>query len=113
MSNPSDAASKLLYGTGFGLFLVAGFGLIEGRMAITEIGTGWLFILLGAIALLLGNALSGGSGPLATAFPNESSEDLAIRVRKDINASIKDASVGSAWAELEANVLEEELSEQE
>ena len=52
MSNPSDAASKLLYGTGFGLFLVAGFGLIEGRMAITEIGTGWLFILLGALSLI-------------------------------------------------------------
>jgi hypothetical protein len=34
-------------------------------------------------------------------------------VSEDINTSIQDASVGSAWAELEANVLEEELSEQE
>lgn len=113
MSNPSDAATKLLYGTGFGLLLVVGFGLIEGRMVIDEIGVGWLFILLSAIVLLLGNALNEGSGPLMAAFPNESSDELALRVRNDINASIRDASVGSAWAELEANVLEDELSEQE
>lgn len=82
-------------------------------MVIDEIGVGWLFILLSAIVLLLGNALNEGSGPLMAAFPNESSDELALRVRNDINASIRDASVGSAWAELEANVLEDELSEQE
>ena len=113
MSNPSDAASKLLYGTGTGLLLVAGFGLIEGRMQISELGMGWIFILLGALFLGLGNTLSYGSGPLSSAFPNESADELAQRVSEDINTSIKDASVGSAWAELEANVLEEELLEQE
>jgi len=113
MSNPSDAASKLLYGTGTGLLLVAGFGLIEGRMQISELGMGWIFILLGAVFIGLGNTLSNGAGPLSPAFPNESADELAQRVSEDINTSIKDASVGSAWAELEANVLQEELSEQE
>ena len=92
---------------------MAGFGLIEGRMQISELGMGWIFILLGALFLGLGNTLSNGSGPLSSAFPNESADELAQRVSEDINTSIKDASVGSAWAELEANVLEEELSEQE
>jgi hypothetical protein len=113
MGNPSDAASKLLYGTGLGLFLVAGFGLIEGRMELNELGIGWIFVLIGTILIGLGNTLGNGSGPLTEAFPNESADELAMRVRGEIDDTIKDASVGSAWAELEANVLEEELSEQE
>lgn len=113
MANPSDAATKLLYGTGIGLLLVAGFGFIEGRSAIEEVGIGWLILLSGLLALGLGQSLNGGSGPLAAAFPNESTEQLASRVRDDINKSIKETSVGSAWAELEANVLEQELTEQE
>ena len=62
---------------------------------------------------MLGKSLNDGNGPLANAFPDESAEQLASRVRDDINESIKAASVGSAWAELEANVLEQELSEEE
>jgi hypothetical protein len=38
---------------------------------------------------------------------------LAERVRNEIETTAKDASVGSAWAELEAAVLESELSEEE
>lgn len=113
MANPSDAATKLLFGTGVGLLLVAGFGFIEGRATIEEPSIGWLFILIGLLALVLGKSLNDGNGPLARAFPDESAEQLASRVRDDINESIKAASVGSAWAELEANVLEQELSEQE
>ncbi|RJU97873.1 MAG: hypothetical protein DWC04_05005 [Candidatus Poseidoniales archaeon] len=113
MANPSDAAAKLLFGTGVGMLLVAGFGFIEGRANIDEPSLGWLFILIGLIALVLGKGLNDGNGPLASAFPDESAEQLASRVRDDVNESIKEASVGSAWAELEANVLEQELSEQE
>ena len=113
MANPSDAATKLLFGTGVGLLLVAGFGFIEGRATIEEPSIGWLFILTGLLALVLGKSLTDGNGPLARAFPDESAEQLASRVRDDINESIKAASVGSAWAELEANVLEQELSEEE
>jgi len=47
MANPSDAATKLLFGTGVGLLLVAGFGFIEGRATIDEPSLGWLFILIG------------------------------------------------------------------
>jgi hypothetical protein len=57
--------------------------------------------------------LGNGTGPLSGAFPDETTEELATRVRNDVNESVKAASVGSAWAELEANVLEQELSEQE
>ena len=113
MANPSDAAAKLLFGTGVGMLLVAGFGFIEGRANIDEPSLGWLFILIGLIALVLGKGLNDGNGPLASAFPDESAEQLASRVRDDVNESVKEASVGSAWAELEANVLEQELLEQE
>ncbi|DAC33296.1 MAG TPA: hypothetical protein HA356_00870 [Candidatus Poseidoniaceae archaeon] len=113
MANPGDAASKLLLGTGIGLLLIAGFGLIEQRMSVDELSLGWLFVLLGLIFLGLGKTLDSNSGPLSQAFPDETAEQLAVRVRNDINTSIKDASVGSAWAELEANVLEQELSQEE
>ena len=113
MANPGDAASKLLLGTGIGLLLIAGFGLIEQRMSVDGLSLGWLFVLLGLISLGLGKTLDRNSGPLSQAFPDESDSQLAVRVRNDINTSIKDASVGSAWAELEANVLEQELSQEE
>ena len=113
MANPGDAASKLLLGTGIGLLLIAGFGLIEQRMSFDEISLGWLFALLGLIFIGLGKTLDNNSGPLSQAFPHETAEQLAMRVRDDINSSIKDASVGSAWAELEASVLEQELSQEE
>ena len=112
MASPSDAATKLLYGTGVGMLLVTGFGLIEGRMVIDEISLGWVFAIFGLILLGLGKTLERGSGPLSTAFPSETAQELSNRVREDINASIQDASVGSAWAELEANVLELELSDE-
>ena len=38
---------------------------------------------------------------------------LSERVRSELETTVKDASVGSAWAELEAAVLESELSEEE
>ena len=68
MASPSDAATKLLYGTGVGMLLVAGFGLIEGRMVIDEISLGWVFAIFGLILLGLGKTLERGSGPLSTPF---------------------------------------------
>ena len=113
MAKPSDAATKLLFGTGIGLLLVAGFGLMEERMTIDEINIGWIFALLGLILLGLAQSLTKGNGPLSAVFPDETPSELAVRVKDDINTSIKDASVGSAWAVLEANILEDELSEEE
>jgi hypothetical protein len=113
MAKPSDAATKLLFGTGVGLLLVAGFGLMEERMTIDEINIGWVFALVGLILLGLAQSLTKGNGPLSAVCPDETPSELAVRVKDDINTSIKDASVGSAWAVLEANILEDELSEEE
>ncbi|MEJ6563293.1 MAG: hypothetical protein QNL85_06275 [Euryarchaeota archaeon] len=113
MAKPSDAATKLLFGTGVGMLLVAGFGLMEERMKIDEINIGWIFALLGLILLGLAQSLTKENGPLSAVFSHETPSELAVRVKDDINTSIKDASVGSAWAVLEANILEVELSEEE
>jgi len=45
-------------------------------------------------------------------FPDEEDETLTERVRSEVETTLKDASVGHAWAELEAAVLESELSEE-
>ena len=112
MSTPSDSASTLLLGTGLGCFLITGFGLIQGRMELTTFSGGWFFPIIGVLLLFLSRTLRTGSGPLSKAFPNENDEMLSERVRNDLETTFKDASVGSAWAELEAAVLEAELGEE-
>tara|TARA_Y100000768_G_C23421384_1_gene426331 strand:+ start:52 stop:390 length:339 start_codon:yes stop_codon:yes gene_type:complete len=112
MSKPSDSASTLLLGTGMGCFLITGFGLIQGRLELETVSSGWLFPITGVVLLLLSRTLRSGNGPLSKAFPDENDEMLTERVRMEIETTVKDASVGSAWAELEAAVLESELSEE-
>lgn len=113
MSKPSDAASTLLLGTGIGCFLITGIGLLQGRMELDALTVGWLFPIIGTLLLVLSKSIISGAGPLSGAFPDEDDEMLAERVRNEIETTAKDASVGSAWAELEAAVLESELSEEE
>lgn len=113
MSKPSDSASTLLLGTGMGCFLITGIGLIQGRMGFDTLAVGWLFPIIGVLLLVLSKSIVSGSGPLAGTFPDEDDEMLAERVRSEIETTAKDASVGSAWAELEAAVLESELNEEE
>lgn len=113
MSNPSHSASILLLGTGLGCFLITGFGLIQGRMTLTSFSIGWFFPIIGVLLLFLSRTLPSGAGPLSKAFPDEDDEMLSERVRNELETTVKDASVGSAWAELEAAVLESELSEEE
>lgn len=113
MSKPSDSASTLLLGTGLGCFLITGFGLIQGRMYLDSLSLGWLFPVTGVVLLLMSRTLRSGNGPLSKAFPDENDEMLSERVRSELETTVKDASVGSAWAELEAAVLESELSEEE
>mgnify|MGYP006170892889 FL=1 len=112
MSTPSDAASSLLLGTGIGCFLITGFGLVQGRMDFETMSVGWLFPLLGALLILLPKSLRSESGLLSELFPDEDDEMMSERVRSEIETTVKDGSVSSAWAELEAAVLESELSEE-
>lgn len=112
MSTPSDAASSLLLGTGIGCFLITGFGLVQGRMNIESMSLGWLFPLLGLFLVMLSKTLRSESGLMSNLFPDEDDDLLAERVRSEIETTVKDGSVSSAWAELEAAVLESELSEE-
>ena len=91
MSNPSQAASTLLFGTGIGCFLITGFG--------------FLFIAVS-------RSIMAGHGILSKSFPSEDDQQLIERVHSELETTRNEASVGSAWAELEAAVLESELSEE-
>jgi len=112
MSNPSDSASSLLLGTGIGCFLITGFGLVQGRMSLETMSLGWLFPIIGVVLVLLPKFIRSESGLMAHLFPDEDDDTLSERVRSEIETTVKDGSVSSAWAELEAAVLESELSEE-
>jgi hypothetical protein len=113
MSKPSDSASTLLLGTGIGCFLIAGFGLVQGRMNLETMNVGWLFPIIGLLLIILSKSVLSGTGPLSQTFPDEDDDTLTERVRSEVETTLKDVSVGHAWAELEAAVLETELSEEE
>ena len=112
MSNPSNAATPLLLGTGIGCFLITGFGFVQGRMNLETVSLGWLFPLIGLLLVTLSKSIRSESGIMSNLFPDEDDEILSERVRSEIETTVKDGSVSSAWAELEAAVLESELSEE-
>ena len=108
MPTPSQTASTLLLGTGVGCFLIVGFGFVQDRIAIDGLSTGLLFPLLGLLFIVLSRLVGSGSNM----FPSEDDDMLVQRVQSDLQVMRKEESVGSAWAELEAAVLESELSEE-
>ena len=109
MDEPAKAASRLLYGTGFGLILACGFGLIQGRMEITVVGFGHVFLVISLICLASAILLKQNSNYLSKYFPNEDEEQMADRIEKEIQEIGNDSAVGNAWAELESKVLETEI----
>ena len=112
MSNPSQAASTLLLGTGVGCFLIAGFGFVQGRISLDALSLGLVFPVLGAVLVAVSRSIRSGMGPFTASFPSEDDEMLVERVRRDLETTRQEESVGSAWAELEASVLESELGEE-
>ncbi|RJU79970.1 MAG: hypothetical protein DWC09_08565 [Candidatus Poseidoniales archaeon] len=112
MSNPSQAASTLLLGTGVGCFLIAGFGFVQGRISLETLSTGLVFPVFGAVLVAASRSIRSGEGFFASAFPSEDDDMLVERVHRDLESTRKEESMGSAWAELEAAVLETELSEE-
>lgn len=113
MATPSDAASSLFLGTGIGCFLITGFGLFEGRMSLTELNIGWVFPLAGLLLIFTSNSVGSRKGFLSSIFPHEDDDSLESRVQSDVEESMKYASVGSAWARLEADVLATDLGQEE
>ena len=112
MGNPSQLASTLLFGTGIGCFLITGFGFLLGRISIESLETGVVFPILGLLFIALSRSIDTGHGFLSDSFPSEDDQQLIDRVRSELETTRKENLVGSAWAELEAAVLESELSEE-
>ena len=99
-------------GTGLGLVLAGGFGLISGVISIDEPNTGFAVPILGLIFIGMSGPTGCGEGPLADFFPNENDANMATRVESDINQQMQDADVGNAWAKLEHSMLSKELEEE-
>ena len=112
MNDPSKAASRILYATGFGLILACGFGLIEGRMVITNLGVGHIFLLLAVISIIVAYSLGREYNFLRSIYPNETENEMVERIKKEINEIEQDSAVGNAWAKLESQVLEKELEQE-
>jgi len=113
MDEPSKAANRILLGTGFGLILVCGFAIIEGRMIVNELGFGHLFLLIGMLCLVMARLLNYETSFLTSIFPNETESQLEQRVSDELNQITRDNRVGNAWAELESKVLAEEIIDQQ
>lgn len=114
MDQPAKAASRLLYGTGFGLILACGFGLIQGRMELSVLGFGHVFLFISLICLVSARLLKQNQNYLKSYFPDEDENQLTERIKSEIEEIENDSAVGNAWAELESKVLEKEInSEQE
>ena len=110
MSTPSKKASRLLIGNGFALLLAFAFSQI-GRTSFQELNLGWAIAIIACISLLLGFSMrSEKSSLLSEVFPDEDTVQTARRISEEMSEMNKEAKVSSAWAKLEVDLLEDELS---
>ena len=109
---PADSAGRLLLGTGLGLLLAGGFGLISGIISIEEPSLGFLIPIAGIIAIVVSIPTRKGEGPLATWFPNEDEAAMSSRVESELGREDKEEIIGNAWAKLEHTMLSKELEEE-
>ena len=92
--------------------LACGFGLLEGRMEITTLGIGHIFLLLAVISIIVAYSLGREYNFLKSIYPNETENEMVERIKKEINEIEQDSAVGNAWAKLESQVLEKELEQE-
>lgn len=114
MDSPAEAAQRLLMGTGLGLLLVSGLAFQSEMLSLDSASVGWAIPISAIVCILL--AFSGRKetgGLLGGLFSAEDEGAVAERIGSEISAEEKDASVGGAWAELEANLLSDEIGEDE
>ncbi len=109
---PAESAHRLLLGTGLGLVLASGLGLISGVLSIENPSIGFVIPVLGIVLLGLAGPTSRGEGPLKALFPNEDRSNMAARVEAELMQNKSDAEVGNAWAKLEHTMLSKELEEE-
>lgn len=109
---PADSAGRLLLGTGLGLLLAGGFGLISGIISIEQPGLEFIIPVAGVALIAISVPTRRGEGPLATWFPNEDDVTMASRVESDLKQQIHQDEVGNAWAKLEHSMLSKELEEE-
>ena len=112
MHPPNIAVERLLYGTGLGLMLGAGFGLQSGRTWGGEFPALELLLVGAVVCFGLAWTLGNGTGPLARWFSHETEEAMAKRVRADIEEVNRSEDVTAKWAAMEAKVLSQDLGEE-
>ena len=88
------------------------FGLLEGRMEITTLGIGHIFLLLAVISIIVAYSLGREFNFLRSIYPNETENEMVERIKKEISEIEQDSTVGNAWAKLESQVLEKELEQE-
>tara|TARA_B100001564_G_scaffold319496_1_gene296781 strand:+ start:3889 stop:4227 length:339 start_codon:yes stop_codon:yes gene_type:complete len=110
---PASSARRLLLGTGLGLFLAGGFGLISGVIEIETPSLGFVVPLAGLLLIGLSFPTGRGEGPLANWFPNEDNAAMGARVEADLTQGKHETDVGNAWAKLEHSMLSKELEAEE
>ena len=103
---------RLLYGTGLGLMLGAGFGLQSGRTWGGQFPALELLLVGAVVCFGLAWTLGNGTGPLARWFSHETEEAMAKRVRADIEEVHRSEDVTAKWAAMEAKVLSQDLGEE-
>ena len=109
---PAHSASRLLLGTGLGLLLAGGLGLIAGIISVEKPSIGFLIPIIGLLAIAMSGPTRRGQGPLANWFPNENDSSMAIRVETELGLGQKEEMIGTAWAKLEHTMLSMELEEE-
>ena len=109
---PASSAQRLLLGTGLGLLLAGGFGLISGIISIEKPSIGFLIPLIGLVAIGISGPTGRGNGPLANWFPSENEQTMETRVETELSQEQKEEMMGSAWAKLEHTMLSKELEEE-
>jgi hypothetical protein len=109
---PAASAHRLLLGTGLGLVLASGLGLISGVLSIGNPSVWFMIPVLGIILLGLAGPTGRGEGPFGGIFPNEDNNTMASRVEAELMQTNNDTEIGNAWANLEHTMLSKELEEE-
>ena len=109
---PAIAAQRLLFGTGLGMILATGLGLISRLIEFNSLGPELMIPIFGFTFLVLGYFTGKGEGPLKDWFPLESRDKMVLRLENEISTLEKDSHLGDAWAKLEETMLSKELEEE-